>query len=51
MLDLGCGSEVAGIAAHTIDPVALAIAAQHARANAVELLLQDVPLLHAPCSA
>ena len=59
VLDLGCGSGVAGIAAldagatrvvaHDIDPVALAIAAQNARANAVELLLQDVPLLHAPC--
>jgi predicted nicotinamide N-methyase len=48
-LDLGCGSGVAGIAAHDIDPVALAIAAQHARANAVELLLQGAPLLHAPC--
>ena len=61
VLDLGCGSGVAGIAAldagatrvvaHDIDPVALAIAAQNARANAVELLLQDVPLLHAPCPA
>ena len=50
-LDLGCGSGVAGIAAHDIDPVALAIAAQHARANAVELLLQGPPLLHAPCPA
>ena len=48
VLDLGCGSGVAGIAAlyagatqvvaHDIDPVALAIAAQNARANAVELL-------------
>jgi predicted nicotinamide N-methyase len=61
VLDLGCGSGVAGIAAlsagaarvvaHDIDPVALAIAAQNARANAVELLLQDVPLLHEPCPA
>ena len=59
VLDLGCGSGVAGIAAldagatrvvaHDIDPVALAIAAQNARANAVELLLQGPPLLHAPC--
>jgi ribosomal protein L11 methylase PrmA len=38
MLDPGCGSGVAGIAAYDIDPVALAIAAQNARANAVELL-------------
>ena len=51
MLDLGCGSGVAGIAAHDIDPVALAIAAQNATANAVELLLQGAPLLHAPCPA
>jgi Ribosomal protein L11 methyltransferase (PrmA) len=53
VLDLGCGSGVAGIAAlsagaarvmaHDIDPVALAIAAQNARANAVELLLQGTP--------
>ena len=50
-LDLGCGSGVAGIAAHDIDPVALAIAAQNARANAVELLLQAPPLLHTPCPA
>jgi hypothetical protein len=59
VLDLGCGSGVAGIAAldagagrvvaHDIDPVALAIAARNARANAVELLLQGPPLLHAPC--
>src|SRR4029453_19406696 len=61
VLDLGCGSGVAGIAAlyagaaavvaHDIDPGALAIAAQNAWANAVELLLQDVPLLHEPCPA
>jgi predicted nicotinamide N-methyase len=61
VLDLGCGGGVAGIAAahagaarviaHDIDPVALAIAAQNARANAVELLLQGTPLLHAPCPA
>ena len=59
VLDLGCGSGVAGIAAlyagaarvvaQDIDPVALAIAAQNARANTVELLLQGTPLLHAPC--
>jgi predicted nicotinamide N-methyase len=59
VLDLGCGSGVAGIAAlsagaarvvaHDIDPVALAIAAQNARANAVELLLHGTPLLHKPC--
>jgi predicted nicotinamide N-methyase len=42
---------VAGIAAHDIDPVALAIAAQNARANAVELLQPGPPLLHAPCPA
>src|SRR5919204_522967 len=61
VLDLGCGSGVAGIAAldagaarvvaHDIDPVALAIAARNARANAVELLLHGAPLLHAPCPA
>jgi predicted nicotinamide N-methyase len=61
VLDLGCGSGVAGIAAlyagatrvvaHDIDLVALAIAAQNARANAVELLLHGIPLLHAPCPA
>src|SRR5262249_7941032 len=51
MLDLGCGSGVAGIAAHDIDPVALAIAAQHAQAKAVELQQQGPPLLHAPCPA
>jgi predicted nicotinamide N-methyase len=61
VLDLGCGSGVAGIAAlyagaarvvaHDIDPVALAIAARNARANAVELLLHGTPLLHAPCPA
>src|SRR5437899_2629005 len=61
VLDLGCGSGVAGIAAvyagatrvvaHDIDPVALAIAAKNARANAVDLLLQGSPLLHRPCPA
>ena len=61
VLDLGCGSGVAGIAAldagatrvvaHDIDPVALAIAALNARANAVDLLLHGTPLLHAPCPA
>ncbi len=61
VLDPGCGSGVAGIAAlyagatrvgaHDIDPVALAIAAQHATANAVDLLLQGAPLLHGPCPA
>src|SRR5262249_37417617 len=51
MLDLGCGSGVAGIAAHDIDPVALAIAAQHTQANAVEQQQQGPPLLHAPCPA
>ena len=61
VLDLGCGSGVAGIVAlyagatrgvaHDIDPVALAIAAQNARANAVDLLLHGTPLLHAPCPA
>jgi predicted nicotinamide N-methyase len=61
VLDLGCGSGVAGIAAlyagatqvvaHDIDPVALAIAARNARANAVALLLHGTPLLHASCPA
>ena len=61
VLDLGCGGGVAGIAAryagatrvvaHDIDPVALAIAAQNATANAVELRLQGTPLLHGPCPA
>ena len=61
VLDLGCGGGVAGIAAaqagaarviaHDHDPVALAIAAQHARANGVTLLLHGAPLLHAPCPA
>lgn len=61
VLDLGCGSGVAGIAAvyagatlvvaHDIDPVALAIAAKNARANAVDLLLHGAPLLHRPCPA
>ena len=61
VLDLGCGSGVAGIAAlyagatrvvaHDINPVALAIAAQNARANAVDLLLHGTTLLHAPCPA
>jgi ribosomal protein L11 methylase PrmA len=58
VLDLGCGSGVAGIAAldagaarvvaHDIDPVALAIAAQNATANAVDLILQGTPA--APCA-
>ena len=39
------------IAFFPIDPVALAIAAQHAQANAVELQQQGPPLLHAPCPA
>ena len=61
VLDLGCGGGVASIAAaqagaarviaHDHDPVALAIAAQHARANGVNLLLHGAPLLHAPCPA
>jgi predicted nicotinamide N-methyase len=61
VLDLGCGSGMAGIAAlyagatrvvaHDIDPVALAIAARNARANAVALLLHGTPLLHASCPA
>ena len=61
VLDLGCGSGVAGIAAlyagatrvvaHDIDPVALAIAARTATANAVDLLLHGSPLLHSPCPA
>jgi len=51
ILALGCGSGVAGIGAHDIDLVALAIAAQHAQANTVELQQQGPPLLHAPCPA
>ena len=61
VLDLGCGSGVAGIAvvcagatrvvAHDLDPVALAIAAKNAMANAVDLFLQGPPLLHRPCPA
>ena len=61
VLDLGCGSGVAGIAAlhagatrvvaHDIDPVALAIAAKNATANAVDLCLLGTPLLHGPCPA
>jgi predicted nicotinamide N-methyase len=39
------------VVAHDIDPVALAIAAQNAQANAVELLLHGTPLLHASCPA
>jgi predicted nicotinamide N-methyase len=61
VLDVGCGSGVAGIAAvyagatrvvaHDIDPVALAIAAKNATANAVDLVLQGTPVLHGPCPA
>jgi predicted nicotinamide N-methyase len=61
VLDLGSGGGVAGIAAlsagatrvvaHDIDPVALAIAAQNATANAVDLRLQGTSLLHGPCPA
>ena len=61
VLDLGCGSGVAGIAAldagahhvvaHDRDPVALAIAAKNAAANGVPLRLHGTPLLHAPCPA
>ena len=39
------------VGAHDIAPVALAIAAQHATANAVDLLLQGALLLHGPCPA
>ena len=39
------------VVAHDIDPVALAIAALNARANAVDLLLHGPPLLHTPCPA
>jgi predicted nicotinamide N-methyase len=59
VLDLGCGGGVAGIAAlragaarviaHDLDPVALAIAAQNATANAVALTLERPPLLHGSC--
>jgi predicted nicotinamide N-methyase len=61
VLDLGCGGGVAGIAAahagaarviaHDRDPVALAIAAQNATANAANVILQGAPLLHRPCPA
>jgi predicted nicotinamide N-methyase len=61
VLDLGCGGGVAGIAAaqagaarviaHDLDPVALAIAAQHATANAVDLTLEQTSVLHRPCPA
>jgi len=61
VLDLGCGSGVAGIAAldagatrvvaHDIDPVALAIATKNAKANGVTLLLHGASLLHGPCPA
>ena len=61
ILDLGCGSGLAGIAAldagahqvvaHDLDPVALAIAAKNATANRVTLRLHGDPLLHAPCPA
>lgn len=59
VLDLGCGGGIAGIAAaragaarviaYDIDPVALAIAAQNATANAVDLTLEFTPVLHRPC--
>lgn len=59
VLDLGCGGGIAGIAAahagaarviaHDIDPVALAIAAKNATANAVALCLEGAPLLRGPC--
>jgi predicted nicotinamide N-methyase len=59
VLDLGCGGGVAGIAAlragaarviaHDLDPVALAVAAQNATANAVALTLEGTSLLHGPC--
>jgi predicted nicotinamide N-methyase len=61
VLDLGCGGGVAGIAAaragaarviaHDIDPVALAITALNATANAVALRLERAPLLPRPCPA
>jgi predicted nicotinamide N-methyase len=60
VLDLGCGGGVAGIAAaragaarviaHDIDPVALAIAAKNATANAVDLTSECTSVLHGPCS-
>ena len=37
--------------AYDIDPVALAIAAKNAMANAVDLHLRGTPLLHGPCPA
>jgi predicted nicotinamide N-methyase len=61
VLDLGCGGGVAGMAAahagaarviaNDIDPVALAIAAKNATANAVDLTLEPTLLLHGPCPA
>jgi predicted nicotinamide N-methyase len=61
VLDLGYGGGVAGIAAaqagatrviaHDRDPVALAVAARNATANAVALTLARTPVLHGPCPA
>jgi predicted nicotinamide N-methyase len=61
VLDLGCGSGLAGIAAldagatqvvaHDSDPVALTIAAKNATANGVHLRLHGAPLLPGPCPA
>ena len=61
VLDLGCGGGVAGIAAahagaarviaNDIDPVALAMAAKNATANAAVLTLERTRLLHGPCPA
>lgn len=39
------------VEAHDIDLAALAIAAQNATTNAVDLLLQGALLLHEPCPA
>jgi predicted nicotinamide N-methyase len=39
------------VIAHDLDPVALALAAQNATANAVALTLERTPLLDGPCPA
>ena len=58
VLDLGSGGGVAGIVALSAGATrvvahegGLAIAAQNATANAVDLRLQGTPLLHGPCPA
>jgi predicted nicotinamide N-methyase len=58
ILDFGCGGGVAGLAAlkagaksviaNDIDPIALSVAALNARANGIELQLQNQNLLESP---